>query len=86
MCSIFYFRLNSDDFVMEQKKFNYIKKIKAGNTSKIKSIKKDYLYSNNKKIPIVNIKAGFEKYNINEGLKEAEIDWLVKEINDWLYK
>ena len=65
--------------------FNNSNSWEVGDTPKINSVKKDYLYSNNRKIPIVKIEAGSKSYNFNENLDEAEIDWLVKEIKDWLY-
>lgn len=83
-----YFRLNSKKFVIESKSklYNGFNSRKVGTTSKIKSIDKDYFNDNGINIPIIKIKTSSKVYNLSENLKEAEIDWLVKEINDWLYK
>ena len=88
MLSNVYFRLNSNKFVIESKSklFNGFNSRRVGETSKIKSIEKDYFYQNERKIPIIKIVAGSRIYNLSENLKEAEIDFLIKEIKDWLYK
>ncbi|MEM6399248.1 MAG: serine/threonine-protein kinase [Cyanobacteria bacterium P01_D01_bin.116] len=87
MFKTFSLQLNPLKFVIESKSnsFNNSNSWEVGDTPKINSVKKDYLYSNNRKIPIVKIEAGSKSYNFNENLDEAEIDWLVKEIKDWLY-
>jgi len=88
MFKTFSFQLNPRKFLIESKSkfFNNSNSWEVGDTPEIKSIKKDYLYSNNDKTPIVRIEAGSKTYSFSENLDEAEIDWLVKEIKDWLYK
>ncbi|AFY56257.1 serine/threonine protein kinase [Rivularia sp. PCC 7116] len=85
-CKTLYIRLKPDNFVMEWSRFDSIYKAEFGETSKIKSIKKEYYYYKYSKAPIVMIEAGTQKYSFDLNLDEAEIDWLVEEINDWLYK
>ncbi|MBV6626974.1 MAG: serine/threonine protein kinase [Rivularia sp. (in: Bacteria)] len=90
MLSTFSLQLNPLKFLIESKSkfklFNNFSSWKVGNTSEIKSVKKDYLHSKQGKTPIVRIETGSEKYEFGENLDEAETDWLVKEIKDWLYK
>ncbi|BAY82533.1 serine/threonine protein kinase [Calothrix parasitica NIES-267] len=85
----FYLRFNPQKFVVESKSkskyFNCLNSWKLGDTSEIKSVRKDYLQSRQGKTPIIRIETASKKYEIIEGLNEAEIDWLVKEIKDWLY-
>ena len=82
----FYFQLDRDDLIMEWKLFFFAVGSKRGKTYKINDIKKDYFYSDNdnNKHPFVSIEADVKRYVFSVGLNEAEIDWLVKEIQDWL--
>ncbi|MEL7246366.1 MAG: serine/threonine-protein kinase, partial [Cyanobacteria bacterium J06573_2] len=85
MLSNVHLKLNQNDFFIKSNP-NYFHLHETGTISSIKSIKKDYLYSDSKRIPVIRIEAGSKKYDFNDNLDEAEIDWLVREINDWLYK
>ena len=88
MLSTVYLQLDYNEFVIESKFkfFNGFNSRRVGRTSQINSIEKDYLYRDSRKIPVIKIEAGSKKYIFNDNLNEAEIDWLIKEIKDWLYK
>ncbi len=82
----FYLQLDRDDLIMQWKLFFLPVGSRRGKTSKINNIKKDYFDfdNDNDKRAFVSIEADVRRYVFSLGLDNAEIDWLVKEIQDWL--
>ncbi len=84
----FSLQLDRDDLIMQWKLFFLPVGSRRGKTSKINNIKKDYFDIDSKndknKRPFVSIEADVRRYVFSLGLDNAEIDWLVKEIQDWL--
>ncbi len=81
----FYLKLNRDKFVIEWRLFDLAIGRKVGKASQLNNLRKSYFDDENgKPHPGVLIEAGVNKYDYFRGLDEAEIDWLIKEIQDWL--
>ena len=80
----FHLSLNQKNLVMEWKFSSFTIKSIVCEASKIKSIKKDCYYRYENKLPELLIEADSKTICFSENLEEAEIDWLVQEIKDWL--